>query len=228
VTGDIGLLMAAVTSLDTTPARRAALMRHIWRPARFRALLDRFGGRAAPDPARAALIARLRGGDIAALIDAAGPDIGKRTAAEVAARAALLVADADAAPIPAAQVSALEALLALACPAAEAPGPLQALAEALPGLDAAVTGFRARLDALAARGIAPETLLFEASFGRTTMEYYDGFVFGFLSGRADLPPVATGGRYDALTAVLGHDGAAIPAVGGVIRPAVVCALGGLS
>lgn len=228
VTGDIGLLMAAVASLTTTPARRAALMRHIWRPARFRALLDRFGGRAAPDPAREGLIARLRDGDIGAQIAAAGHEIGKRSVAEVAARAALLVADADAAPIPAPQVDAVEGLLGLACPASEALGPLRALSQALPGLEAAAEGFAARLGALAARGIDPAALAFEASFGRTTLEYYDGFVFGFLSARADLPPVATGGRYDALTAVLGRDGAAIPAVGGVIRPAVAAALGGLA
>jgi ATP phosphoribosyltransferase regulatory subunit len=53
------------------------------------------------------------------------------------------------------------------------------------------------------------------------MEYYDGFVFGFLAeGRPDLPPVASGGRYDALTAIIGQ-GRAIPAVGGVIRPELV-------
>ena len=56
------------------------------------------------------------------------------------------------------------------------------------------------------------------------MEYYDGFVFGFYAeARPDLPPVATGGRYDALTRVLGQ-GRSIPAVGGVIRPAQVLAL----
>ena len=63
-----------------------------------------------------------------------------------------------------------------------------------------------------------DNLDFEASYGRTSMEYYDGFVFGFyVSGRPDLPPVATGGRYDALTRVLGQ-GRAVPAVGGIIRP----------
>jgi ATP phosphoribosyltransferase regulatory subunit len=52
------------------------------------------------------------------------------------------------------------------------------------------------------------------------MEYYDGFVFGFLApSRPDLPPVATGGRYDALTGDPRAD--AIPAVGGVIRPELV-------
>ena len=50
------------------------------------------------------------------------------------------------------------------------------------------------------------------------MEYYDGFVFGFYApARPDLPPIATGGRYDALTRLLGR-GRSIPAVGGVVRP----------
>ncbi|MGB4826882.1 MAG: ATP phosphoribosyltransferase regulatory subunit, partial [Paracoccaceae bacterium] len=68
------------------------------------------------------------------------------------------------------------------------------------------------------------TLPFEASHGRTTLEYYDGFVFSF-HGPADLPPVASGGRYDALTAVLGA-GRSIPAVGGIIRPGLVARLRG--
>jgi len=55
------------------------------------------------------------------------------------------------------------------------------------------------------------------------MEYYDGFVFGFSADPAsNLPPIATGGRYDALTTVLGG-GVGVPAVGGVIRPALVIA-----
>ena len=38
VTGDIGILMAAVEGLETTSPRKAALLRHIWRPRRFRAM----------------------------------------------------------------------------------------------------------------------------------------------------------------------------------------------
>ena len=91
----------------------------------------------------------------------------------------------------------------------------------------AVARFEARLGALAERGVDVEVLDFEASFGRTTMEYYDGFVFGFFApSRPDLPPVASGGRYDALTRVLGR-GRSIPAVGGVIRPGLTVELGGV-
>jgi ATP phosphoribosyltransferase regulatory subunit len=95
----------------------------------------------------------------------------------------------------------------------------------MPAIAAAVHGFAARLGAMEDRGIEVAALGFEASFGRTTMEYYDGFVFGFFApSRPDLPPVASGGRYDALTRVLGQ-GRSIPAVGGVIRPALTLELG---
>lgn len=96
----------------------------------------------------------------------------------------------------------------------------------MPAIAPAVQRVQARQTALSERGVDVDDLDFETSYGRASMEYYDGFVFGFYaSGRADLPPVATGGRYDALTAVLGG-GSEIPAVGGVIRPEVVSILRG--
>jgi ATP phosphoribosyltransferase regulatory subunit len=101
---------------------------------------------------------------------------------------------------------------------------LRDLAVDIPAISGAVDRFEARLAALAARGVDVDSLGFEASFGRTTMEYYDGFVFGFFApSRPGLPPVASGGRYDALTRVLGR-GRSIPAVGGVIRPALTLEL----
>ena len=49
-------------------------------------------------------------------------------------------------------------------------------------------------------------------------------MFGFTAeNRPDLPVVASGGRYDALTQVLGQ-GRSIAAVGGVIRPEVLVAV----
>ena len=91
-------------------------------------------------------------------------------------------------------------------------------------LEEAVERLDARLAALSARGVDLDRLEFEASYGRTSLEYYDGFVFGlYAPGRADLPPIASGGRYDALTRRLGR-GSEIPAVGGVIRPGLVLTL----
>jgi ATP phosphoribosyltransferase regulatory subunit len=80
-----------------------------------------------------------------------------------------------------------------------------------------------RLQALAAHGVDLNRVIFDASHGRSTMEYYDGFVFSFAANAPGLPPVASGGRYDALTRVLGQ-GREIPAVGGVIRPGLVADL----
>ncbi|WP_071798415.1 ATP phosphoribosyltransferase regulatory subunit [Natronohydrobacter thiooxidans] len=221
VTGDIGILKAAVAGLTTSDLRKTALLRHIWHPNRFRALLERMGGQGPLAGARADLIARLREKPTGTLLAEAGQMLGLRSEAEIAARVERLIADAQTPPIPQAEVAALEGLLALKSPASEALAQMRAM-----GWDAltpALDRLDARLDALASAGIDPASLPFEASFGRTTMEYYDGFVFGFLPAREGLPPVATGGRYDALTAVLGQ-GQAIPAVGGVIRPALLEAL----
>lgn len=216
VTGDIGILKAAVAGLETSAARKSALMRHIWRPQRFRALLERMGGQGPLAEARAELVAQLRAG-----VQTDAPQIGLRSEEEIAERVARLIADAQTPPIPSAQVRALEQLLALKAPARMALEQMRAQAWA--ALTPALDRLEARLEALEAAGIETTTLPFEASFGRTNMEYYDGFVFGFITPDRDLPPIASGGRYDALTAVLGQ-GRAIPAVGGVIRPEALEAL----
>ncbi len=226
-TGDIGILMAAVRGLDTTPQRRAALLRHIWRPKRFRALLDRFAGRAPVPAARAALLERLAKGSPEALIAEAGTFVGLRGAEEIAARAEALLADAGAKPISAPEAAMLYDLLTLEAPAAAALAHLRGIMPMLPAIGPAVDRFARRLEALAARGVDVDRLPFEASHGRTSLEYYDGFVFSFHAADPALPPVASGGRYDALTAVLGA-GASIPAVGGVIRPGLVARLRGLA
>jgi ATP phosphoribosyltransferase regulatory subunit len=214
-TGDIGILMAAVRGLDTLASRKAALLRHVWRPRRFTRLLDRFGGRAAP-------VDRLSEHD-----REPATLVGLRTRAEIAARRAALAEDMAAPPIAAEQVALLEDLLNLRAMSPVALAHLRDLARAMPALTPATNRMEARLDALAARGVDVATLDFQASHGRTTMEYYDGFVFSFHAADAALPPVASGGRYDALTAVLGQ-GRSIPAVGGVIRPGLVADLGGLT
>lgn len=218
--GDIGLLIDAVAGLDTLPARKSALLRHIWRPRRFAALLDRYAGRTPVPETRAALLA---GG-----VAATAPLTGLRSADEIAARIAHLHEDAAAPRLPAAVVDDLNRLFAIRGPAMQALADLKRLAQRMPAIAGAVDRLAARLDALGARGISPARLTFAASHGRATMEYYDGFTFTLLDPVAGQPPVASGGRYDALTRVLGRaDGhAGIPAVGGIIRPAAVARLEG--
>lgn len=209
-TGDMGLLLDAVRGLPLPPARAEALMHHIWRPGRFARLLDRFSR---PTLARSP-------------VQTDAPWAGLRHEAEMVLRIARLNADAAVAPLPPVWSERLDRLFALRAPVPEALPALQALARDMPAIVPAVTRVAARMDAIARRGIDLGHVTFDASHGRTTLEYYDGFTFSFLAdgaGRAGWPPVASGGRYDALTRVLGR-GREIPAVGGIIRPGLVAEL----
>lgn len=212
VTGDIGILRAAIAALRTSDERKAALSRHLWRPRKFKALLDRFGGRTAAPAARTELLAQ------ADPFADAPPLAGLRSRAEIAARIDALRADAATAPISSEELGILDAILALNETLPNVLSALRDIIVDMPPLAGAVQIMSDRMDAMAMRGIAVDDLAFEGSYGRTSMEYYDGFVFGFSAKGHDLPPVATGGRYDALAAQLGH---AAPAVGAVVRPELV-------
>lgn len=208
VIGDMGLIRDAIIALPVSQPRREALLHHIWRPARLDRMLDRFS---APGAVR----------DFAG---STAPWIGRRREDEMAERIARLEADAAEPPLPPEARARLEAVLAISAPADAALDQLRGLARSQPRLAPAVARLAARLDSFAARGVDPASLRFDASHGRGTMEYYDGLTFTFSDPRdPDGPPVASGGRYDRLTAELGR-GRAIPAVGGIIRPGLVAEL----
>ena len=186
--------MAAVRGLQTTDRRKAALLRHIWRPRRFRALLDRFAG-ARADAARARPAARhtapgrARGADgrrRASSSACASPE-------EVAARARALIEDAAHATDPRRRGGHARR------PACRCPRPpprrwpicATSRSTCPPSArrwTASPTGWRRWRRC----GIDVDSLPFEASHGRTTLEYYDGFVFSFHADRTGWPPVAVG------------------------------------
>ena len=221
ITGDLGVVFAAIAALDTTEARKSALRRHVWRPHRFQALLERFSKPTSPPPA---LVGALGAGDDAldALIEGAGKFVGARTADEIKARIRVIAEDVAATPLTPADRAGLEAVLSVRGPAPDAVARLSALNR--PALAPAIDRLARRLDALARRGVAVEALLFDAAFGRT-LEYYDGFVFEFAAPRPGLPALGGGGRYDALTAILGG-GHGSTAVGGIVRPEAMIAAEG--
>ncbi|MEM9969676.1 MAG: ATP phosphoribosyltransferase regulatory subunit [Pseudomonadota bacterium] len=183
--GSFALLTAAIDALDTPARRKRALARHLWRPQRFDALLNRFST-PATKPA-------------AATCDA--PLIGLRTQEEIDTRLALLREEAETPPLAKADVTRLRALMSLEAPAPEAVARLDDLGADTTGL----ARFLAAID--------HADVTFDATFGLTSLEYYSGTVFGFADTGGT--PVATGGRYDLLTAAMGSP---TPAVGGVIRP----------
>ncbi|QIE57325.1 ATP phosphoribosyltransferase regulatory subunit [Pikeienuella piscinae] len=220
LTGDLGVVFAAIAAMETTEPRRAALRRHVWRPARFHALLERYADPPAPSPTRAALLGADRAGRIDA-IAAAGRIIGARGEAEILERLDALTEDAATPPLEAGEKAMIEAVLAVKGRSDEALARLRAMARA--PMHPALDRMERRLDALADLGVDAGALPFDAAFGRG-LEYYDGFVFEFRSARAGLPPLGGGGRYDALTAILGG-GAGAPAVGGIVRPEALLAAG---
>ncbi|MEO1550110.1 MAG: ATP phosphoribosyltransferase regulatory subunit [Pseudomonadota bacterium] len=210
VTGDLGLILAAVDGLETSAARRAALRRHVWRPGRFQRLLDQYG------PGHGAWVAARK---------THGPRtaIGVRSAGDVEDRLALLEEEAATPPLAPAQTGALLDVLNLGGSLRDAAVELPRLSADLPGLAPASARFEARLDALAEAGFDPSAIPFEGTYGRTSLEYYDGFVFGVVApARPDLPVLASGGRYDRLLAALGQAGRA---VGGSVRPEALLSWG---
>lgn len=217
--GDLGVIFAAIAALETTEPRRAALRRHVWRPARFQALLDRYAAPPAPSVARAALLEDA--GTREAAVAAAGKFVGARSEAEILARIQALAEDAEAPPLDPEQKTMMERVLAIRGRFDDAIAALEALR--LPAMSDAIERMKRRKRALERRGVDAGALRFDAAFGRG-LEYYDGFVFEFKSERGDLPPLGGGGRYDALTAILGG-GAASSAVGGIVRPEALLAAG---
>jgi ATP phosphoribosyltransferase regulatory subunit len=225
-TGDLGIAFALLDALPMPERRRHQLRRHFWRPARFHQLVEEaVEGPAAPTPLRARLISAATGPDaasaVAAIAAEAGETLGLREIDEIVARSLTLAEAANDPAMPAEQAELIEAALSIKGPAGNALARLRALTT-VGGIDiaTALDRFEARLAALDKAGIDAANLPFDAAFGRN-LEYYEGFVFEITAeDEPHLPPLAGGGRYDAVTRRLGAQ-RAIPAVGAMIRPEAV-------
>ncbi len=211
-TGDISVLMAAVGGLRTTGERKAALLRHIWRPQRFMFLLERYAG-ISPDPESRRQLLSIKNP-----LAHSKHNIGLRSTVEIEDRITRLRRDCQVAPISKTELDLLTGITQLNETYPNTLTRLRDFAVDLPGISVAIVRLEKRLEEIEKRSINTSALMFEASYGRTSMEYYDGFVFGFYDDSdKDLSLIATGGRYDALTCRLGN-GSLLPAVGGVVRP----------
>ena len=227
VVGDMSILLAAISCLETPERRKVMLRRHLWRPGRFRKLLDRFSRdrdeRGSPNETRAGANepGTNRSGGTG---DEVAVHIGLREPTDIAARHRELEEDARTPPISRHEVATIEAVLDLGGTMTTALDELERLLLGTPSLESAVAAFSDRRDALRSVSVDVDNLRFASGHGRRTMEYYDGFVFGFRPrDRHGWPAVASGGRYDALTGRLGQ-GRSVPAVGGVIRPETLTAI----
>ena len=225
--GDLGLFRALLEALPIPQRWRQRLRHHFWRPEAFRAELRRLTSN--PAEALADLPAEL----ISALDpdDAQGAEalvdrylqqhglelIGARTVREIASSLLATVADGRAEPMPQASADVIETYLRVDAPAPAAAAQVEDLMRTR-GVDlgAALETYHRRLQLVAAAGIDPARVRFQAEFGRN-LEYYTGFVFEVMvPGLGPESPIAGGGRYDGLLKAVGAP-ADVPAVGAMIH-----------
>ncbi|MEL6996640.1 MAG: ATP phosphoribosyltransferase regulatory subunit [Pseudomonadota bacterium] len=212
--GDLSIPFALLNALEMPEHRRDSLRRHFWRPTRFRDLLMRAQ---APSDAR-----EVPGDDLDRRAADAGEPVGLRSIADVTKRLVRLSTARRDPAMTVEQANLIDGVLQIRAPAREALAQLQRVtADAGVDLSVAIRRFADRIEALDVAGIDMDRMIFDASFGRN-LEYYDGFVFELRApGKPDgHPPLAGGGRYDAMTTYLGAS-SPIPAVGGIIRPEAV-------
>ena len=122
-------------------------------------------------------------------------------------------------------VKLLQNLLKISCSLVDAPKNIKKLTYSHDYLKKAAILLENRLDNLSELGINVKQIDFEVSFGRTSMEYYDGFVFEMgPKKQINSIPFAQGGRYNELTRILSrlqgyHK--STNSVGGIIRPEIL-------
>ncbi len=219
--GDMGIIRAIVNCLDISDNKRRLLLRHLWRPDRFRQLLKQLSlGDSSNDP-RAALFRAIKNEKLEAFIEQNGPIIGKRSVDEILLRSKELLIEETKKPIPQVVVSMIEKIQSLKSPLCDAPNKISEFLSLGSEFGDVRDKLSSRIQLMSEIGIDVSKLNFVANLTRTSLEYYDGFIFTCsVKGSSSLPPVAQGGRYNALTAIVGK-GASIPAVGGIIRPEIL-------
>ncbi len=199
-TGDLGLIFSALDMLEIEPWRKAALKRHVWRPRAFSRLLDQYSGSEKKHSWRA---------DFKGL-DPNIPDQGLRTKPMIEARIERLQLENNAAPLSRTIKELLLEIFAIHGSLGSAEKAIAQIASRYSILKGLAEQFSARNEALRTSKIDPNQIDFDAGFGRESMEYYDGFVFGFHNQNGKV--TISGGRYDSLTEILGQ-GQKIPAIG---------------
>ena len=225
VTGDLGILRSAIHGLNANTRCKNRLLRQLWRPARFRQTLNYFSSsKSLIRESQLNLVNALKSGKLEKELSQVGPIIGLRSAQDIFERIEFIEEDAKKNQINNSDLKLLEDLLNVSCPLVEAPECIKNISKMSEEVNKAVLLLEDRLDAMSDAKININEINFEVSFGRTSMEYYDGFVFEIHADkRGVLGPVAQGGRYDELTKFFnkGVKGAALSAVGGIIRPEIL-------
>ncbi len=226
--GDAGVLARLFTVLEIPAHWQRRLKRGLGRGASVAAILDD-----APvlGSDHSGVVAALTGTDhqgaralVEDLLSIAGiATVGGRTASEIAERFLQQVAHRSSPSFGDERRQVLERFLSITGRPDDASQALRALADDTQyDLGWALDLFDERANFVAAQGIDPDSLTFDAAFARN-LDYYTGFIFearhrgGFTGQRKQGPDevVIGGGRYDGLAQALGSP-EPVPAVGAAI------------
>jgi ATP phosphoribosyltransferase regulatory subunit len=226
--GDVGLFEALLAATDMPDRWRRRLRHRFWRPAAFRAELQRLA--TAPGEQTRRLPADLqtmldpsnrRGTEraVTRYLETNNIDlVGVRTVGEIVDRLLEGVEDARTPPLSRETVDLIDNYLKVTAPARAAGARLRDLMGSR-GIDigAALDSYHRRLEKIAATGIDLAAVEFAAEFG-LRIEYYTGFVFELVVPDRLPPesPIAGGGRYDGLLKAVGAP-RDVPAVGAAIH-----------
>lgn len=218
VVGDQAIFEAVMSALGLPDGWQMRLVRSFGsRPALESALhdLEKPHGGTHFQPPVSGLIAAADETGLAAhvaarMAEADMPPQGGRTAAEIARRVIEKTELAET-RLPVGAMKTLKTFLGIKVPLDEAAAALRGFAADNDiDIDQALRRFSARVGAISSQKTSNAELSYDAAFGRP-LDYYSGLVFEIYADSAKRP-LAGGGRYDGLLAMLGAD-EPIPGVG---------------
>ena len=215
VTGDVQVLTSAINDLDISDYKKTSLKRHLWRPKRFMRLLDlyskqKISGRNNHSFKSANLLLwkeKLLGIE---------SFYGVRTKTDIKERIEILEEELSQNLIASSEKNFLLKLMRFQSSLREAPKSILSLSMVGGTFRKAIENFERRVELLSEH-VDTKTVKFQVIYGLTTLEYYDGFVFGFQFDHGKYPPIAQGGRYDSLCSSLSKKGKSICAIGSMLR-----------
>ncbi len=216
VTGDLQILTSAINELNTSEYKKNALKRHIWRPERFKKLLEIFSN-SVRDHQKHSILKDFDKFSVEKAINKSGPIFGIRTKRDIFERTELLKNELFENPIRTIDKSFIENVQRVHSSLRDAPKILKSISEESKKFSLAIENLQKRIDLLKEGNVNLEETEFMVTYGMTTLEYYDGFVFGFQGKNRRLPPVAQGGRYDRLCQSLAKNKNGFGAIGSMIR-----------
>ena len=215
VTGDVQILTSALEELDISTYKKASLKRHLWRPKRFMQLLDLYSEQKISNRN-----INSYKGTISSIgnkkLSGVDTVYGVRTKEDIKERIETLEQELLQNPIAHSERKFLLKLMQYQSNLSDASKNMLMLASVGKKYRQAIENFEKRVGLLSEH-VNAKRIKFQVIYGLTTLEYYDGFVFGFQFERGNYPPIAQGGRYDSLCRSLSQKGKLIYAIGSMLR-----------